>query len=150
MTKRKKDFTVNLLEEVKYPAEGGEVKTGRAVKVFSPNAKQIYDLSVIDSTFNSALMKSMKTFKDFKEDDKKEETKGIDGAGALMILSSNSTPDELSNCYKSLMKLLTTGKPCEIDGVSLGTATIDKMSADDIKIILGEYIANFIAASLLS
>ena len=146
----KNEIVINLKKSVNVP-RGGELESCSAITIYSPTAKQISEICVLENAVGKAQMAMMNTevFKNAYEnrDTAKAESAEMSADAIIAIISSATDSDVYQRCFDALKNLLTSGKKASFDGFDATKAVFDDLSIQDMKTILGEYIVNFIIPS---
>lgn len=118
-------------------ADSGKMIDATSISITSPTNQVCEFVSNIDTEFSNAILAiSEKT----KDKEQKNETQ-VSGKDFVMIM--NATKCDMKKCFYSLREILK--KNGKINGTILVTDSIfDKISYDDTKGMLGEYIKDFL------
>lgn len=159
---------VKLKDEMTY-ASKGDSKKALFVSLRKPTAKHIHLTCIIKNAFQSgasevgdkvsdedvekAKAKALESLEKKKaeaeekgEDFKEDEGEGLTPEDALKLLYKS--PDSVVKAMIAFKELMR--EVCEFDGDQRATLPmIDDLSVEDFENILGEYLVNFILASLL-
>lgn len=136
--------TVDLKTPISY-AHKGEMVEGSFVELSAPNFKQIEHFLPVKQAFISAVT-SISSDSVKSDKDQSDEIK-VTGSQVLALMMQSST--DMTKVYLHCVELFKSGAAM-IDGEQkLTQPLIDAMPLDDFDNLVGEYIANFIAASLM-
>jgi len=144
---------VKLVDEMKYDHQG-EKKTAKFVTLNKPTAKNINLTSVLKNTFQSGAAviservkqdSSDVSSKSESENEDEDETLGISPSDAVSLFYNAENGIEKSmDAFKKLLKDVGL-----FDGdVNATSVMVDALSVEDFENLLGEYLVNFILASL--
>lgn len=135
------EITFQLKKYIPYAYEGEEID-GKFIILYSPTRKQMEQCVFLKQAF-------FKAAKSIESDGKQEkgESTEIKGQDIMSLLYSSDV--DMHKVILSGIALLKSGV-AKIEGVKdMTSPMIDKMGQDDLENIIGEYIANFIVASLM-
>lgn len=137
---------VKLNTPIKY-AYGGEKQESTFVELIAPNFKQIEHFLPIKQAFLGAVSE-VNTGKDREEDnDTIDDDNTITGEQVLTLMMQSS--QDMKKVYLHCVELFKSGTAL-IGGEAKCTINlIETMPLSDFDKLVGEYIANFIATSLL-
>ncbi len=136
------EITFQLKKHIHYSYEGEEI-FGKFIILYSPTKKQMKECVFLKQAFFRAA-NSIKS--DGTED--KDQTQEIKGQDIISLLYSSDA--DMHKVLLSGIALLKSGA-AKIEGVKdMTSPMIEEMGHDDLENIIGEYIANFIVASLMN
>ncbi len=136
------EIIFQLKKPIEYAYEGATVN-GSFITLYAPTRKQMEQCVFLKQTFFQAA-KSIET--DGKAE--KDESAEIKGQDVISLLYSSYC--DMNKVLLSGIALFRSGA-AKIEGVKdLTGPMIDQMSQDDLENSIGEYIANFIIASLMN
>jgi len=138
------EITFNLTEPFNY-AEKGEQVEAKFITLKAPTSRNMSHIAFLKQAFYRALPKNqeVKNQDDVKKDDE------ITGEDIMTILSA-SMDVELSSVLVTAKELFASKDIALVDGETKVTKPIlDDMGPDDFFAMTGEYLANFILASVL-
>lgn len=136
------DINFQLKKPIQY-AYQGETIEGKFITLISPTRKQMEQCVFLKQTFFQAAKNIQSDAKD-----QKEESEKIKGQDIISLLYSSNC--DMNKVLLNGIALFRSGA-AKIEGVKDLTAPmIDQMSQDDLENSIGEYIANFIVASLMN
>lgn len=144
-------ITVNLTKSIAYDIKG-DVEQAKFITLDAPTARNITDCSHLKKLFTNAALAANEHNKDAKVSNGKEGSDGnssdVSGADVMELVYTFGNSDDIE---KSFIAAKNIFKNCGLlDGeIALTMPLIDKISADDFELMVGEYIANFTAASML-
>ncbi len=148
MTERKDSFEFELSEPLKYHHSGNE-ETGNLLVLKAPSLKQNGRRIKLQQTFFQAVQ-SMRSKNPHlaEQEDEDQQDKEITGPEVLaMLLASDA---DMVSFHEEFEKLMCSGTICMIEDQEKMTKVIwEKLHYDDVDALLGEYMANFIVASVL-
>lgn len=137
------EVTYELKKPFEY-AYKGETQEASFITLAAPTFKQMRHLTPIKQAFMASINEISKS--DIADDGKSDSDGEITAAGAMQVLymwSGNlvAVQTEAQEMFRHI---------AQIDGeTKLTTPLMEKMDPDDFDGLLGEYIANFIAPSLM-
>ena len=143
----KKETQYTLKQPFEY-AKNGETIPAEFITIKCPSNKVLSSLSIIESQFMNAIQKAQKEANQEQVKEamqNKEQEEELDGKGALMILLSYG---DINVCYNEFKPILNKTAFVDGDIPFVSGSMWDKLSIQDTKCLLGEYIANFIMPSL--
>ncbi len=136
------DINFQLKKHISYAYEG-ETINGKFITLYAPTKKQMEQCVFLKQAFFRAA-KSIES--DGKEE--KDESTEIKGQDIISLLYSSDA--DMHKVLLSGIALLKSGA-AKMEGVKdLTMPMIDQMAQEDLENIVGEYIANFIVASLMN
>jgi len=137
--------TVDLSKPISY-AHKGNMEEGTFVELTAPNFKQLKDFLPIKQAFISAVT-SIDASKATNDTTDNESDVKITGGQAIAVMMQSSC--DMTKIYLFCAELFKAGAAL-LDGEQKLTAKlIEEMELADFEKIAGEYIANFIASSLM-
>lgn len=143
-----KEVIVNLKEKIEYHYKGEEVQ-GSFVKLLPPTAKHLTITAPIKQMFQLAAVELSKEEKTKDEKEEKESSSlNPEDVFQLMCLAGDKINIEKLVLYAR--DLMTCGLVLVEGEEKLTKPLYEKLSPDDFEMILGSFIVNFIAASLLT
>lgn len=133
-----------LLKDSFEVSQSGEKVDAEKISIPAPNNLVLKDITVIDSEFNAAIMAMSKNV---SGDQKQEEEKEPSGKDLVLMLSGSKA--DMAKCYVALRNIMVKqGKINE--SISVTEHIFNKMSFQDTKLLLGEYIKDFLYSSLVA
>lgn len=140
----KKEIEYILSEPIKYHHKGQELETDKLI-LYSPSANQRKNAFKLAQLLSRAL-KSCMSLADMNKNRESinDDTEMDANAIVNLILMSDIEIEEFINIFEMLL----LNGIAKLDGQENLTKTlIDRLSFDDLKNLLGEYIANFLSFS---
>jgi len=138
-----KAISVDLSQPIEY-AKGGELEAGTFITMDPPSSRNMTECAALKQAFFRALPKDGTV----ETDDTDSNSAEITGE-AIMTLITMSKDVELGTVLLLAKELLTSGV-AKVEGeVKLTKPLFDNLSQDDVELLVGEYMANFILASAL-
>lgn len=139
--------TVDLSKPLSY-AHKGNMQEGTFVELKAPTFKQLENFLPVKQAFISAVtsIDSSKTMEDDNAADKEEDVK-ITGAQALAVMMQSSC--DMTKIYLYCAELFKSGAALLDGEQKLTVSLIEAMDLADFDKLVGDYIANFIATSLM-
>lgn len=138
--------------ELKHPFEyayKGDVQTASFIELSAPSYKTMSHFVPIKQAFTSAVQELTTTMSGTETSDApKDEDSSVDGAQVLAIMYQ--WKGEMSAVYLHAEQLFKSGVALVDGETKLTSELLNKMDFSDVESMLGDYIANFIAASLLA
>jgi len=138
-----KEITVTLTQPIEY-AKGGELEAGTFVTLAAPTSRNMTECATLKQAFFRALPKTGEV----EAEDSGQGDAVINGE-AIMTLITMSKDVELGSVLLTAKELLTSGVALVEGEEKLTKPLFDKLSQDDMELLVGEYLANFILASAL-
>jgi len=154
------EFTYELAQPFSYANSGQQVES-TSITVKAPNNKVITEIAMIESEFNKAQFSAMGAFKNVvgeaafqdiidkkpESESKESEVKPVD-----VITQMLAGGADMAKCYIALGVILASGskghETALIDNIIQVTKPIfESMHPHDTKMLLGNYIVNFIHTS---
>jgi len=146
-----RQITINLENSVPYDKKG-DVEYAKFVTLDAPTARNIADCSHLKKLFTNAALAANEHNKDAKESNSREgsvsNSSDVSGADVMELVYAFGNSDDIEKAFIASKNIF---KNCGLlDGeIALTMPLIDKISADDFELMVGEYIANFTSASML-
>lgn len=137
-----KTFDFELSEPVEYSAKG-DVTTGSKIVCYAPKPSQRSKVMKLKQIFFQSLPKTNQQ----KTESKEQESSEITGSEVLFVVAQSdaSYPD-----FIELGRSIICDRNAKIDDAEyITTAIIDKISLDDLELLVGGYVANFIVNAAL-
>lgn len=141
----KAEFKHTLVNPITYDAEGNK-KEGKVIKVECANPSQVEDWMQLDQEVTSAMFSSLDVFSKMGGETNNKKETDIDSESILMMLKIGKA--DLPKCLRLIRDLIVD--TATIEDTKLTGFLWGKISIEDKRQMLGEYIANFIMPSLLS
>lgn len=135
---------VDLIKPISY-AYKGDQKEGTFVELIAPNYKQLENFLPVKQAFISAVT-SIDASKE-NVDAAKDKEAELTGEQALTIMMMSSC--DIAKVYLYCEELFKSGAALLEGEQKLTKPLIESMDLEDFEKLVGEYISNFIAASLL-
>jgi hypothetical protein len=135
-----KEITYKLQNTIQY-ARAGEMQNGEFIQLSAPTSKNIVECAFLKQAFYRALPKDVEEEPDAKPSE-------INGEGVMTLLMM-SNDVELSKILLSARDLFTSGVAMLDGEQKLTKPLIDLMAQEDLEAMTGEYLANFLLASVL-
>ena len=138
-----------LKQPIEYSSKGEKVEA-TFVTMFGPTYKQMGSFTAIKQAFMASIkeIQSDKDTPEQAEDDKKELDSEIMEAGSVMLLLYQRS-EPISKVFLHAEKLFKDGGAMIEGETSFTDPLIKSLSLPDFEGLLGTYIANFIAPSLM-
>jgi hypothetical protein len=124
-------------------AHKGEQHTASFITLAAPTSRNMKECAQLKQAFFRALPKERPT-----DTPEKEQDETIDG-DAIMILIAMSHDVELASVLCTARELFSSGVGLVDGEEKLTKLLLDKVSQDDLEVMTGKYLANFILASAL-
>lgn len=126
----------------------GENQTASFITLFAPNYKQMGNFTPIKQAFTAAITEVTADLDpEAAKDEAAKDDTGVTAAAAMQLMYRWT--GDLTKIFLYAEQLFKSGAAM-IDGeIKLTTPLLEKMDMVDVEGLLGEYIANFIAASLM-
>jgi hypothetical protein len=139
------EFTFPLTKPVPYAFQGDQLKAGE-IKLFAPSSIHSRQCAALKQAFFRSLPKNIDA--DSVEVD---EAKSTDiGGKEIIIMLAMSNDVDLASTFEIARDLFSTGDVAMLDGQApMKKIHTQKMSQLDWERMIGEYLANFILASVL-
>ena len=137
----KKEVIYSLLSPIKY-AQGGDEVEANFLTLLSPTSKQLKNCARLKQAFFRAI-KELNSNEESSEKDAQ-----ITGPDCINLLYMSSA--EMDKVLLEAIELFRSGVVLVEGGPLLKDAHIKQMAHEDIEGMLGEYLANFIIASLMT
>ena len=136
------EHDIPLEESFEY-SHKGSTEAATFIKITAPSAKQLTHCAELKQAFYRATKDAPKDEAETGAD--KEKIEGSD----IMALMYGSDHVEMPKVFLHAKELLTSGV-CLVDGeAKLTKPLFDEMSNDDMEVLVGEYLVNFILRSVL-
>lgn len=140
--------TVDLSKPLSYAHKGDKIEA-TFIELIAPNFKQLENFLPVKQAFISAVTSIDASNVDTKKDEEKKDAgeEKITGAQALAVMMQSSC--DMTKIYLYCAELFKSGAAL-LDGEQKLTAPlIDAMELADFDKLVGAYVANFIATSLM-
>jgi len=138
-----KEKDVPLEDTFEYSYKGSS-EAASFIKILAPSAKNLVHCADLKQAFYRAT-KDAQSDAEASGSESKEKITGSDIIGLMY----GSEHVEMSKVFLHAKELLTSGV-CLVDGeAKLTKPLFDEMSQDDLEVLLGEYLVNFILRSAL-
>jgi hypothetical protein len=144
----KREITINLEHGLEYALKG-DSEDAKFITLKAPTAKNISDCSLLKKLFtNAALALNKHNEKSEKQTAEKTDDAETSGSDVMELIYAFGNSEDIE---KGMIAAKNIFKNCGyVDGeVQLTMPLIDKISAEDFESMVGEYISNFTAASML-
>jgi len=140
-----REIEIKLTSPVQYAFKGDTVDA-KFVMLKAPTARNISDCSFLKKMFTNAAIKAGEHNK--KESSSSDSDVDVTGSDVMELVYAFGDSEDIEKAMIAAKKIF---KDCgELDGeITLTMPLIDEISLDDFELMVGEYIANFIAASML-
>jgi len=137
----KEDIVFTLSNPITYAHEG-QSGEGQLLVLRAPNSKQQRERITLQQGFFRALNSVSSS-----EGGKSEGSQDIKGVEVLALLLSSDV--DMVEMHEAFRKLICS-QACKIEDKAEMTSTLfDEIDLDDIDLLMGEYLANFILSSVL-
>lgn len=140
------EINVPLTTQVKYHNKGEDAEA-QFIMMAAPTSKNMVECAIIKQCFTQAAVAVSKDAEGSSSDKEDKDDSGVNPKDIIqMMFASTTDMNKLWVSAKVLFKdvVLFEGE------VKASVPLIDKISIDDLQNMLGEYLVNFIAASMLS
>ena len=138
-----------VIYELKNPfeyARKGEQEKAQFIELTAPGFKHLQHHAPIQQVFMKAAIEAQSIDVDDDNDSNDSDDSGINGEQAIQLLAVSTC--DLASVYEDAKNLFAS--LALVDGSERLTKDLmGKMSADDFQGLVGAYIANFIAPSLM-
>lgn len=137
--------------ELKHPfkyAYKGDVQTASFIELSAPSYKTMSNFVPIKQAFTAAVQELTASMSGTDKAEPTGDDSGVDGAQVLAIMYQ--WKGEMSAVYLHAEQLFKSGVAMVDGETKLTSELMNKMDFADVEGMLGAYIANFIAASLLA
>jgi hypothetical protein len=136
--------------ELKNPFEyalKGDTQTASFITMTAPGYKQVVNFTPIKQAFMSAISEVTEDLDGKQPEEAREAEGSVTGPQVMQLMYRWS--GDMNKIFIHAAELFKSGVAL-IDGETvMKTATLDKMTMTDVEGLLGDYIANFIAPSLM-
>lgn len=143
------EFNHTLKDPFEY-GKGGGMKDATFITFRAPKANAVDQCALIEAAFAMAVSSLTELAANSNiNQEKKKEASELEGGEIIMMLGS--CPDvDMAEIYRTAKSIFINGKTATIDDiVQLTGPTYDKISMTDMRMMTGDYIANFLVASYL-
>lgn len=138
---------VSLSTPISY-AYKGEMQEADFIELIAPNFKQIEHFMPVEQAFVAAVTDLSNINTSDSVESIEDEDNKITGSQALVIMMRSSC--DMNVIILHCAELFKSGAALLGGEQKITAPILDAMPMDDIKKLVGEYIANFIAISLLN
>ncbi len=148
-TKEPEEITFKLTKGVKYGNKGNEVE-GTFIKLLPPTAKQLKQCVPLKQAFCRAVAYVEDKVSDEKLDNIKDDgvKKKVDGNSIMSAIYMSDV--DMYEVFLHAKELFNSNIALMEGEVKMTKPMLEDMSNDDFENMIGEYMANFIVASLLT
>lgn len=143
-----REIQVILTNGLEY-AYKGDTEIAKFVNLKAPTAKNIVDCGFLKRLFTNAAYKASELNKGEEPSNKKDsQAQDISGSDIVELIYAFGDAEDIEKAFVAAKNIF---KNCGVlDGeVGLTAPLVDSLSVDDFEMMVGEYIANFTAASML-
>lgn len=136
--------------ELKNPfeyAHKGDTQEASFITLFAPTFKQVSRMAPIKQAFTSAIEEVTKTVDTSQESADSADGEAVTGAQVMQLMYRWS--GDMTAVFLHAQELFKSGAALVDGETKLTTPLMEKMQMVDFEGLVGEYIANFIAPSLM-
>lgn len=135
--------------ELKHPfeyAHKGDTQEANFITIYAPTFKQVGRMAPIKQAFTAAIEEVTKTVDTSQETDGADSEK-VTGSQVMQLMYRWS--GDMTGVFLHAQELFKSGAALVDGETKLTTPLMEKMQMVDFEGLVGEYIANFIAPSLM-
>lgn len=140
------EYTYELKDPFEYALKGDN-QTAGFITMTAPTYKQVSKITPIKQAFMAAISEVTENLGSEQQTQESSAEESVTGSQVMQLMYRWS--GDMSKIFIHAAELFKSGVVM-IDGeMSLNSPLLDKMSMIDVEGLLGDYIANFIAPSLM-
>lgn len=144
------EYQYELKNPFEYAVKTGDIQTAGFISMTAPGYKQVSKVTPIKQAFMAAIAEVTESLTDDIDEDTIKAAKSEEGVTSQQVIQiMYRWSGDMTKIFLHAAELFKSGVALVDGETPLNAPLIDKMSMSDFEGLLGAYVANFIAPSLM-